>query len=467
MVDRQCPKCEMVVDDDAIFCNGCGLGLESPFVTSSVLPTEIGNSSDLETIQTPAGTVVCPGCAESVGNRSRYCPYCSYDIWTSTPPAPPLSSIQIPVESPVVQFREERPAVQLREEPPAVQLREGPRSNTIPPFPVRPADPRSVDSSRDGTPISAQLIHAAMTRYRHAYYYARFLDTVGKVLKGIGIVVALLIVFAALALSGAASREFGGRGLEVGGTVVIGAGLYGGIFFFVFWLWSVIWRASGQFLKATLDSAVHSSPFLTDLERAELMHLPLVGPNDRGYRASMYDSSSDRISYRPERESWFNPNFVASDDAGFWERRFGGLKTAKACLLCYLSPIVAPIGSLLLLFILQAAVPAISVFGYLAALVSPFVFPAILLTTQPHSRNAAIRFHASQALMLSGALLVTNLLLLFLSQVSDGGINAQAVTLVGLAAWAYFIFLSYKANKGEPVRAPLVGEWAARFSQAI
>jgi uncharacterized membrane protein len=333
--------------------------------------------------------------------------------------------------------------------------------------PVRPATPGVLDTSSDGTPISSQLINAAMNRYKHAYYYTRFLETVGQILKWTGMVIAGLIVAVGLVASGSASRsEFGSAGLAIGGAAILMSVVYGGVIFLVFWLWSVLWRAAGQFLKASLDAAIHSSPFLTDLERAELMSLPLVGPNDRRTPPRSYDSAPS-FSYRPERESWFNPNFIADDGAGFLSRTLGGLRTQKASLICYLSPIVAPIVSVILAMVLQALVPGLSVLGYLVAIASPFVLPAMLLRTPPHSRNAAVRFHAFQALMLSGALLGTNLLLIALSQLTGGGISGQAIMVVGLAAWGYFVYLSVKANNGEPVRAPVVGEWAARFSQAI
>lgn len=76
-------------------------------------------------------------------------------------------------------------------------------------------------------------------------------------------------------------------GAILGGIVAFGAlrlpdSLFGGavgLFFAVivagmFWICGVIVAAHGQILRATLDTAVASSHFLTDVERADAMGLP-------------------------------------------------------------------------------------------------------------------------------------------------------------------------------------------------
>ncbi|MGZ5483341.1 MAG: hypothetical protein ACXWID_15320 [Pyrinomonadaceae bacterium] len=59
--------------------------------------------------------------------------------------------------------------------------------------------------------------------------------------------------------------------------VIFGA-LIGGLFF----LLGVLISAQGQLLMAHADSAVHTSPFLTDEERASAMSLPYADPAAAG-----------------------------------------------------------------------------------------------------------------------------------------------------------------------------------------
>jgi hypothetical protein len=55
--------------------------------------------------------------------------------------------------------------------------------------------------------------------------------------------------------------------------LVIGA-MAGGLITGIFFLLGVLISAQGQLIKAQADGAVHSSPFLTDEERATAMSLP-------------------------------------------------------------------------------------------------------------------------------------------------------------------------------------------------
>lgn len=119
----------------------------------------------------------------------------------------------------------------------------------------------------DGTP--------AVQRYRDAYRVATVLDGVGNAIKAIGAVVGfvgLLVV----AVSG--SGVIGSGSSFVLGVVV--GGFFAGIFFVA----GVVVSAHGQTLRASLDTAVYSSCFLTDSERAIAMGLSpsVVGTKARG-----------------------------------------------------------------------------------------------------------------------------------------------------------------------------------------
>lgn len=99
---------------------------------------------------------------------------------------------------------------------------------------------------------------ATQRRYMDGYRVANSVNAFGQFIK-VGGVVLGLIVWAAI-------------------TETVGSG-FGGFVFglvvaMVFFVIGVVVAAHGQVLRATLDSAVHSSPFLTDDLRAAVMSLP-------------------------------------------------------------------------------------------------------------------------------------------------------------------------------------------------
>jgi hypothetical protein len=108
-----------------------------------------------------------------------------------------------------------------------------------------------------------------MSRYRDGYFYARALDTLGALIQAVGFVLGGLVVMAGcFELSNAKDSPLSTL-MPVGFlTIVSGVGLVGSSY-----VWGVILKASGQFLKAHFDSAVCLSPFLNDDQRAEVMSL--------------------------------------------------------------------------------------------------------------------------------------------------------------------------------------------------
>ena len=56
-------------------------------------------------------------------------------------------------------------------------------------------------------------------------------------------------------------------------VVLIVVVLYGGIVFLVFYVVGVIVSAQGQILKAGLDTSVHTSPFVSNDDKAKIMSL--------------------------------------------------------------------------------------------------------------------------------------------------------------------------------------------------
>ncbi len=102
-------------------------------------------------------------------------------------------------------------------------------------------------------------------RYFDAYRVAKVIDSLGGLIKTIGIGCAVLVALAGFFLL------IYGRGAETiiaAGILVIILGIAIGALFYVA---GVLVSASGQILKASLDAAVNTSPFLEIEEKAKVM----------------------------------------------------------------------------------------------------------------------------------------------------------------------------------------------------
>jgi hypothetical protein len=101
-----------------------------------------------------------------------------------------------------------------------------------------------------------------MTRYNDAYLAARTINGAGQIIKGVGFVLAGLI-----ALSGFTVAGKGGISFAIGGL------LFGALVALPFYAVGVLVASQGQILKATLDTAVNSSPLLSHDEIREILRL--------------------------------------------------------------------------------------------------------------------------------------------------------------------------------------------------
>lgn len=113
--------------------------------------------------------------------------------------------------------------------------------------------------------LSADLpSHSAVTRYQNAYLVARATTAIGASVKYIGISLGVLTVVAAAIFGGLTDRTAQGlaAGLLLGAIVAIPLYVLG-----------VLVSAQGEVLKATLDTAVHGSPFLKKEDMAKVMSL--------------------------------------------------------------------------------------------------------------------------------------------------------------------------------------------------
>ncbi len=105
-----------------------------------------------------------------------------------------------------------------------------------------------------------------MKRYRDAYFVARGITAVGAGVKLIGIAAGLLVFFGDLMIVGTLTGQFG---IVPFATGFISGAFSGGTVYLI----GVLISAAGELNKAQLDSAVNTSPFLTDDQRAEAMYL--------------------------------------------------------------------------------------------------------------------------------------------------------------------------------------------------
>jgi hypothetical protein len=104
---------------------------------------------------------------------------------------------------------------------------------------------------------------------------AKTLDGFGTLAKIIGLIgggiIALISFMSGMGMMNQASRApFGGGGAGIiGGVIFVGGIGLGVLIAAVFFALGVVISALGQNLFATLDTAVHTSPFLTNEQKAE------------------------------------------------------------------------------------------------------------------------------------------------------------------------------------------------------
>jgi len=116
-------------------------------------------------------------------------------------------------------------------------------------------------NSADQSSISGPQ-DAVTSRYKDAYLTAGAISGIGGVIKALGIVFGLILILIGLI-----------AGSELGIVMVLGSlisGVLGGTILYVI---GVLVSAQGQILKAALDTAVHTSPFLNDDQRLATMRL--------------------------------------------------------------------------------------------------------------------------------------------------------------------------------------------------
>jgi ribosomal protein L40E len=130
-----------------------------------------------------------------------------------------------------------------------------------------PAKPDST-SQRDSSAGTSSQASAVMKRYKDAYIVARVTNGFGGMIKAIGIIIGgLLALVGFMVASNGGPRDL----MSILGIAGIVVGIIAGAWFYIV---GVLVSAQGQILKASLDSAVNNSPFLTNKHRAKIMSLP-------------------------------------------------------------------------------------------------------------------------------------------------------------------------------------------------
>ncbi len=235
MPTRKCSGCQAELDADAIFCNECGMaspvqGSPPPAYSHPETPKSpifsYGSSETAgQTSGTDSASLACPRCGRQANRASKYCSGCAFDFASLVPNYDSSESF----------------------------------------------DP-------DGDSHPPELVIAVTRRYREGYLYARFPNGFGMVVVIIGIVIAVAVTLLAMTIGGGIESQSRGSymgpsqgvGAAVGFVIFIIGAVFGGIFV----VSGILTRAAAQHLTASFDSAVNSSRFLNNVQRAEMMSLP-------------------------------------------------------------------------------------------------------------------------------------------------------------------------------------------------
>jgi hypothetical protein len=118
-------------------------------------------------------------------------------------------------------------------------------------------------NSGDTPTLAARKV---MRRYTDAYLVGEATVFIATIVKGLGILVAALILLAAVAAS---DQVDGSLKFAIVGLGFAVAAIFGGVLYIL----GILLSAQASILRASLDSAVNSSPFLTDEQRSEIMSL--------------------------------------------------------------------------------------------------------------------------------------------------------------------------------------------------
>lgn len=145
-----------------------------------------------------------------------------------------------------------------------------------------------------------------MARYDDAYLVARTINAAGQTVKIAGFAVAALIALGGFVVASKVGAAFGFAGLFVGALAVL-----------PFYALGVLVAAQGQILKATLDTAVNSSPLLSHDEIRQIL--------------TRSGAAADGTESRPHRDPERPDGHCPDCGAPFW---YADYRQNAATLLC-------------------------------------------------------------------------------------------------------------------------------------
>lgn len=141
--------------------------------------------------------------------------------------------------------------------------------------------------------VDSRVVESLSSRYIDAYRVASFVVGVGNFFKIVGIVLAAVICAGTLVVVGQTRNE-----QQQIATFIVGAAIAGFVGALLFLL-GVLVASIGQIQKATLDTAVNSSPFLSNQHRVRIMSLPVSMPPETSASAAKPDSIADARAPHP------------------------------------------------------------------------------------------------------------------------------------------------------------------------
>lgn len=159
-----------------------------------------------------------------------------------------------------------------------------------------------------------------MHRYSNAYAVSGAHSAIGATIKAMGVLTAVLIAIVGV---------FGGS--KAGGPVFVASALVAAVVAGVpIYVLGVLVSAQGEILKATLDVAVHTSPFLSNEHKRAALSLegePDPGPREQGATAGTADNETLMgelgITFDGERYHYKNYKYDKLQDAVNYARQQG------------------------------------------------------------------------------------------------------------------------------------------------
>lgn len=326
----------------------------------------------------------CPVCQKQVEPDNRFCPGCSYNFDELLPA--PTSDEQ----------KSETAAPEIISSAPLYQ-------------PAAYAPPTTVA--------------ALKKRYRDGYRVARTIVAFGNFWKALGVIFGVILAGIGFTAGAATQQTVSQNSFGYADGSGVAAYL---IFVFVssgvlvaasFWIFGVLVAAVGQMKRALIDSAVNTSPFLSNADRADIMSLPfkysVPVKSDAANISKQVDLPADTTTDIFDQNDFSQPNVKASLAYGL---------------------------SFLLGFVWV-------------------VVPLYLLAKTP-KESRFVRFHSAQSIILVA---VFALYSLFNYVTGTSGFT----TNVGLLIWAVMILINFfciwKAYQNEEFKIPVIGDLAMSF----